>query len=134
MEASSQEPIYLLLSLKWTKPHHDVLTWWAPNSSGYVTSIDHAGRYSEAQARAVVPGDTTVMVPVELVEQHSKRVVRNELSLFTTEVPIDNRAPDEPDTCSFCGRSDDEEADEDEQEEWDDEEELPPKALRHSTG
>lgn len=33
-----------------------VVAWWGPGRSGYFTSLERAGRYTEAQARAIEEG------------------------------------------------------------------------------
>jgi hypothetical protein len=58
-----------------------VILFWAANESGYSTSLEHAGRYSEDQAKKITslrrddwkPLD--FMVPCEVVEAAAIRVV-----------------------------------------------------------
>jgi hypothetical protein len=57
-----------------------VCLFWAANESGYSTSLENAGRYPEEAERGICRlrdsvGQTDFMVPCEVVEQQSVRVV-----------------------------------------------------------
>lgn len=49
----------------------DIAMWWRPNSAGYTTDIDSAGRYSaEESARIVRAGpDKDMRVPVSAIDR-----------------------------------------------------------------
>jgi hypothetical protein len=68
---------FYILSLKWTRG--DLVTWWAPNNSGYTTVLERAGRYSKADVDAEAgyynDGVNTMAIPCEVVEKHAQRVV-----------------------------------------------------------
>lgn len=53
--------------LIWSQEHG---AWWNPNRAGYTTSMIRAGRYTEAEARAISDsanaGGTFCEVPVEV--------------------------------------------------------------------
>ena len=42
------ERMFYVLSLKWTKSSDRVVTWWGPDSGGYVFRLESAGRYPES--------------------------------------------------------------------------------------
>jgi len=51
--------------------------WWGPNRSGYVCSIDEAGRYTEEEAKAQEASrPTDRAVPLALAEKYALRHVR----------------------------------------------------------
>lgn len=69
--------MYYLLSLKWSK-REDLYVWWGPNDSGYTTDINQAGVYTEEQINSrknYYSNTSTMPVPVELIEQSTKRIV-----------------------------------------------------------
>lgn len=55
-------------------------SWWAPNSQGYVCSIDDAGTYVGADVRHL--RDTDVPWPVDYVLRHTVRHVRVDNQAF----------------------------------------------------
>jgi hypothetical protein len=71
---------YYILSLKWTRSGEECVTWWGPDNSGYVESIDKAGRYSEARVRANPSyydnRTSTLAIPCEVAEKYIQRCVR----------------------------------------------------------
>lgn len=74
---------YYILSLRWTRTGEECVTWWGPNNSGYVISLENAGRYSEDLVRSM-PGyydnrETTLAVPCEVAEKHALRIVHSDL-------------------------------------------------------
>lgn len=77
MSTDNQEPqLYYLLSLKYTLPRNNVLTWWGKDRCGYCWDLEKAGKYTEQEAKKLVgDGETTVMVPCEKAEAQAKRVV-----------------------------------------------------------
>jgi hypothetical protein len=69
---------FYLLSVAHSRREDGVLTWWAPNSTGYVFRLERAGRYSEEQI-AKHPdhydrGDGARAVPCSLVDSMAIRV------------------------------------------------------------
>lgn len=55
--------------------------WWGPNRSGYVCTIDEAGRYTESEAKAQEASrNTDRAVPLALAEKHSTRHVRTDMN------------------------------------------------------
>ena len=58
-----------------------VILFWAANQSGYSTTLEFAGRYSEEEAKKISKprdrgiGQEDFMVPCEIVEAHAVRVV-----------------------------------------------------------
>ncbi len=79
---------FYILSLKNTRGEH--VTWWGPHSSGYTCDIDHAGIYGEDEIKEKPSyfdnGESTKAVPIELVQQCSRRVVSTDhLSLLCGE-------------------------------------------------
>jgi hypothetical protein len=67
---------FYLLSIAHTKSFDGVLTFWGPNSSGYVFRLERAGRYSADQI-AKHPdynGDRTRAVPCDVVDALAIRV------------------------------------------------------------
>lgn len=69
---------YYILSLKWTRGG-DNLVFWGPSDSGYVVSLELAGKYTHEQVtnKAYYYNnlETTLAIPVEDVEHHAVRVV-----------------------------------------------------------
>jgi len=55
-------------------------SWWAPNSKGYVCSIDEAGKYPGRDVRAM--RETDVPWPVEYVEARTVRHCRVDNQAF----------------------------------------------------
>jgi hypothetical protein len=74
------QPIYLILSLKWSVTSEN-LVWWRPNNSGYTVLIERAGHYSREEVEAHPSyynnGDTTIAVPLSLAVGMSHRIVLN---------------------------------------------------------
>lgn len=66
---------FYILSLKWSRDNEQNLTWWMPNRSGYTSILEHAGRYSAAEAKSHEGSDTTIAVPCEVVDRLSSRVM-----------------------------------------------------------
>ena len=62
----STEPLYYLLSLKYSKKDEPALTWWAIDSAGYTYKIANAGLYTAAEA-AGRGGDGTIAIASEAV-------------------------------------------------------------------
>jgi len=58
----------------------DTILWWCPNSCGYTTHLDQAGRYEKAEADRITKGsaDTVVAVPCPTVEALAHRAVSSE--------------------------------------------------------
>lgn len=74
---------FYILSLKWTRSGEDCATWWGPDNSGYVLSLDNAGRYSEELVRSK-PGyydnrESTLAVPCEVADRHALRLVHTDV-------------------------------------------------------
>jgi hypothetical protein len=46
--------LYLIESIEHT--YGDVIAWWGPNSIGYTSNLDHAGRYSKEKAEEICAG------------------------------------------------------------------------------
>lgn len=86
---------FYILSLRWTRSGEECLTWWGPNQSGYVLSLDNAGRYSAegiAGARHRLDNrETTVAIPCEVADRHSIRIVHHGAShaMLTEALGVD---------------------------------------------
>ncbi len=67
--------LFYVLSLKWSRRHHGVLSWWGPKNSDYVFRLEDAGQYTEAEIAAAPSyynnGSSTVAVPVEVVQANA---------------------------------------------------------------
>ena len=62
--------------LIWSHEHGQ---WWAPNSQGYTSDIDHAGRYSKSEAAEITvghipPGEEVAVLEV-VAENHGNRII-----------------------------------------------------------
>ena len=70
---------YYILSLKWTRSGEEHVTWWGPDNSGYVCSLENAGRYSAERVhgnRAYYDNrHSTVAIPYEIADRHARRIV-----------------------------------------------------------
>lgn len=70
---------YYILSLRWTRSGEEHVTWWGPDNSGYVCSLENAGRYSADRVhgnRAYYDNrESTLAVPCEVAERHARRIV-----------------------------------------------------------
>lgn len=58
--------------------HGEVCLWWGPNSCGYTTDLDAAGRYTDEDARrysAASYGGSVVAVLAAELEERARRVV-----------------------------------------------------------
>jgi hypothetical protein len=65
-----------MTSAKGRKTFVGVVLWWAPNSEGYSTFLDGAGKYTREEAEGIVSrrgGD--FMVPCAVAEASTVRVV-----------------------------------------------------------
>lgn len=86
---------YYILSLRWTRSGEEMLTWWGPKNSGYVLSLDNAGKYSAdtvAAARSYYDNrETTIAIPCEVADKHSSRVLHHDAShvMLTEALGID---------------------------------------------
>jgi DNA-directed RNA polymerase subunit RPC12/RpoP len=110
---------YYILSLRWTRSGEEHVTWWGPDNSGYVSSLDNAGRYSAARVhgnRAYYDNrESTVAIPCKVAERHARRIVLTDLAdRVVSEAigePVFILAPFEHDTddtgnlveCQECG-------------------------------
>lgn len=47
---NDSESLYLIL---YNKRGSDLALWWRPNSSGYTTNLNDAGRYSKGEAESI---------------------------------------------------------------------------------
>ncbi|MBX6393487.1 MAG: hypothetical protein IRY96_08425 [Burkholderiales bacterium] len=69
---------FYILSLKWS-PIDNRLVWWRPNSCGYTTELESAGRYTaeeiEARRSYYDNGDSTLAVPCKIAEALAVRIV-----------------------------------------------------------
>ena len=55
---------------------HDIALFWGPDSGGYETIIDNAGRYSKEEADRIVKlRGEEYMIPCEVVEARAVRMV-----------------------------------------------------------
>lgn len=96
---------FYILSLKWTRGG-DLLTWWAPNNSGYTSVIELAGRYSRADVEAKQGyynnGDSTLAIPCAEVDAVAQRVVMDHaLHKLTRRNFVRIMTESEP--CETCG-------------------------------
>ena len=58
---------WLILSVKWSKGGSEDLVWYRPNSKGYTTDLNQAGRYTREEARRIHDLEThgnTAAVPL----------------------------------------------------------------------
>lgn len=74
---------FYILSLRWTRSGEECVTWWGPDNSGYVHSLENAGRYSAERVKGL-PGYydnrlTTLAVPCEIAEKWARRIVHVDL-------------------------------------------------------
>jgi hypothetical protein len=73
---------FYILSLKWTRSNEECATWWGPDNSGYVMSLDNAGRYGlerVAASRGYYDNrETTLAVPCDIADKHAIRVVHSD--------------------------------------------------------
>ncbi|RMX08534.1 hypothetical protein D8I35_05515 [Corticibacter populi] len=60
---------YLIAHIGHTTRSHEHIHWWRPDSRGYTFSIEHAGLYSEFEARAICRHGTCIAVLKEHVEK-----------------------------------------------------------------
>lgn len=69
---------YLILCLKNGRSRKlGMALWWQPNSAGYTTIVDQAGRYTKAEAEAICrPGENVAILEAEVLEK-TVRVVRD---------------------------------------------------------
>lgn len=74
---SKDEP-YLIVSEHLPTQEEDLLLFWAPDSRGYVTDLDKAGRYDEARAREITASGTQRMIRESEALAKSRRVVHCE--------------------------------------------------------
>lgn len=44
----SDDGLYYVVSLKWTRPAHGLITFWEPSNSGYCFRLCEAGKYTAA--------------------------------------------------------------------------------------
>jgi hypothetical protein len=112
---------YYILSLRWTRSGEEHVTWWGPNNSGYVSSLENAGRYSEDCVhgnRAYYDNrESTVAVPCEVADRHARRIVLVDLidkvvsEALVTDVhvvaPFEHGTDDagNPVECGECGHT-----------------------------
>ena len=58
---------------------HEHKQWWAPNSQGYTSDIDRAGRYSESKTAEItldhIPPGEEVAVREMVAERHGNRII-----------------------------------------------------------
>jgi hypothetical protein len=64
--------LYYLLSVRWTKRNEGVITWWGPDSKGYVYRLKDAGRYTGLEIAAHLDhfhnGHSTLAIPCAVVD------------------------------------------------------------------
>lgn len=96
---------FYILSLKWTRGG-DLLTWWAPNNSGYTTVLELAGRYPrelvEAKRGYYDNGESTIAIPCVDVEAEAQRVVMDHALRRLTGRRFE-RIMTESEPCETCG-------------------------------
>lgn len=67
---------FLILSLKWTQG--ETMIWYAPDSNGYTSNIEVAGRFSKEQVSTHPPDNgCTLAVPLSRVLPKTVSVVPN---------------------------------------------------------
>lgn len=99
---------FFVLSLRWTR--EDVVTWWAPNNSGYTSVLEQAGRYSreriEQNPAYYNNDDLTIALPCATVEASAFRVVfRDQLEKLTGKRfrPLTDQDREDVTSCDACG-------------------------------
>ena len=63
---------YLVAHIGHTTKSNNHITWWKPESCGYTICIEKAGRYSEAEAKAICNDPRCIAVPYEVALSISK--------------------------------------------------------------
>lgn len=75
----SEDKLFYILSLKWTKPMDGVLTFWREDNSGYCRRLDWAGKYTEKQIKEKPEyyndGKNTVAIPCEIIDNIGYKAV-----------------------------------------------------------
>lgn len=63
---------YLVAHIGHTLKSHEHVCWWKPDSCGYTTCIDQAGRYSEDEARSICRNGSCIAVPIEVAAKFAR--------------------------------------------------------------
>lgn len=75
-EATPTEPLFYILSLKWTRKGEYALTWWRVNDKGYTDDLDTAATHTLAEItdnrNHYNDGTDTLAVPCEVAREHTK--------------------------------------------------------------
>jgi len=67
------EALFYILSAYHSRPRDGMLTWWGPESCGYVFDLNRAGKYSEEESRHIV-SERNIAIPCELADAACQRV------------------------------------------------------------